>query len=267
MSLTFCSLASGSSGNCQYVGTERTKLLIDAGMTGKYIKESLNNINVQIEKINGILITHEHSDHISGLGVLMRRYKIPLYISEKTWSKLESKVGSVDLGLVHIVDHMDAFEIGDLQIKSIPVKHDAVDPRCYTVRNGKHEIGIATDLGTVSQDIIDGFKNCDLLMLESNHDEMMLKTGRYPFLLKRRILSEFGHLSNEDAGYVAKEILAFGHVKHILLGHLSKENNFPELAYETVKSVLAQEGIGVGVDVQLDMTYREHIGKLYQFLK
>lgn len=267
MSLTFCSLASGSSGNCQYVGTERTKLLIDAGMTGKYIKDSLSNINVGIEQINGILLTHEHTDHMSGLGVLMRRYKIPLYISEKTWSKLESKVGKVDLNLVHILERLDAFEIGDMEIKSIPVMHDAVDPRCYTLKNGKHEIGIATDLGTVSQEIIDGFKNCDLLMLESNHDEMMLKTGRYPFLLKRRILSEFGHLSNEDAAYVAKELLAFGQVKHILLGHLSKENNFPELAYETVKSVLAQEGICVGVDVQLDMTYREHIGKLYQFLK
>lgn len=266
MAITFCSLASGSSGNCQLIGTEQTKLLVDAGMTGKYIKESLENINIRMDEINGILLTHEHSDHISGVGVLMRRFKIPLYISEKTWSKVSSKVGTVDVNLVHVVENIDSFEIGDFKIKSIPVMHDAVDPRCYTFSNGKYEIGIATDLGTVSQDIIEAFKTCDLLMLESNHDEMMLKTGRYPYLLKRRILSEYGHLSNEDAGYVSKELIEYGRVKHILLAHLSKENNFPELAYETVKSIITSSGIQIEVDVQLDMTYRDRVGKLYRLV-
>lgn len=267
MSLTFCSLASGSSGNCQLVGTENTKILVDAGMTGKYIKESLQNIGVSMDEINGILLTHEHSDHISSLGVLLRRYKIPLYVSSKTWTKVATKVGNYDEALIHVLDIMDSFEIGDIQIKSIPVKHDAVDPRCYTFRKEKYEIGIATDLGTVSQEIIDAFSTCDLLMLESNHDEMMLKTGRYPFQLKQRVLSEYGHLSNEDAGYIAKELMGYGHIKHIILGHLSKENNFPDLAYETVKSVLMLEGYVVDRDVQLDLTYRDRVGKLYQFVR
>lgn len=267
MALSFCSLASGSSGNCQLVASDTTRLLVDAGMSGKYIKASLDNIDVNIQSINGILLTHEHTDHISGVGVLMRRYKIPLYVTEKTWEAVSTKIGAVDPSLLNVYEQIDNLEIGDILIQSAKILHDAVDPLCYSFMNDQTKIGIATDLGTISNEVIEKFKDCDLLMIESNHDIEMLKTGGYPMVLKRRILSEYGHLSNEDAGYIAKEIIGYGKTKHILLAHLSKENNFPDLAYETVRGILEEASIRVGKDVVLDMTYRDRVSKLYKIMR
>lgn len=267
MPLSFCSLASGSSGNCQYVESDQTRLLIDAGMSGKYIKTSLETINVHIESINGILLTHEHADHISGLGVLMRKFKIPLYVTSKTWEVVKLKIGEVDHGLLHIYDKIDDILIGDIRVQGTRITHDAVDPLCYSFINGDSKIGIATDLGAISDEVIEHFRDCDLLMIESNHDIELLKVGSYPMYLKRRILSEHGHLSNEDAGYIAREIIGFGKAKHILLAHLSKENNFPDLAYETVRGILEAGNISVGTDMHLDLTYRDKVGKLYRINK
>ena len=267
MPLSFCSLASGSSGNCQYVESNTTRLLVDAGMSGKYIKTSLETIGVHIESINGILITHEHADHISGLGVLMRKFKLPLYVTEKTWDAVKTKVGDVNPELLHIYETIDDIMIGDIRVRGTRITHDAVDPLCYTFMNETSKIGIATDLGAISDEVIEQFKDCDLLMIESNHDIEMLKVGPYPMYLKRRILSEHGHLSNEDAGYIAREIVNFGKAKNILLAHLSKENNFPDLAYETVRGILEAEDIIVGRDIHLDMTYRDKVGKLYRINK
>ncbi|MDN5352527.1 MAG: hypothetical protein PWQ12_1448 [Clostridiales bacterium] len=267
MALSFCSLASGSSGNCQYVASDKTRLLVDAGMSGKYIKQSLEHIDVHIGDVNGILLTHEHADHISGLGVLMRRFKLPLYVTEKTWEVVAPKVGAIDSGLLHVYDKIEDLEIGDILVQSARVSHDAVDPLCYAFRHDRSKIGIATDLGTISDEVIETFKDCDLLMIEANHDIEMLKTGRYPLYLKRRILSEFGHLSNEDAGFVAKEILKYGFTKHILLAHLSKENNFPDLAFETVRGILEEAGAVPGEDMLLDLTYRDRVGKYYRISK
>ncbi len=265
--MSFCSLASGSSGNCQWVASQKTKLLIDAGMSGKYIRYSLENIDVKIETINGILLTHEHTDHISGLGVLMRRHKLPLHVTAKTWEAVAPKIGEVDPALLHLYEHMNGVEIGDLWIEGIKVSHDAVDPLCYTITNGVNKIGIATDLGSLSDEVIHAFKTCDLLMVESNHDEELLKTGSYPLYLKQRILSELGHLSNEDAGYIAKEVIDYGITRHVLLAHLSKENNFPDLAYETVRGILEMGNIRVGKDIVLDLTYRDRVGQLYKIKK
>jgi len=267
MPLSFCSLASGSSGNCQFVESETTRLLVDAGMSGKYIKMSLETIDVKIESINGILVTHEHADHISGLGVLMRKYKMPLYVTIKTWEAVKLKIGEVDQNLLHLYETIDDITIGDIRVKGTRITHDAVDPLCYTFMHEGSKIGIATDLGAISDDVIEQFKDCDLLMIESNHDIEMLKVGPYPMYLKRRILSEHGHLSNEDAGYIAREIVNYGKAKNILLAHLSKENNFPDLAYETVRGILEAESIIVGKDVNLDLTYRDKVGKLYRINK
>ncbi|MBM7561247.1 MBL fold metallo-hydrolase [Fusibacter tunisiensis] len=267
MALSFCSLASGSSGNCQLVASEQTKILVDAGMSGKYIKGSLEHIGISIEDIDGILLTHEHADHISGLGVLMRRYKMPLFVTEKTWDAVKSKIGNIDPNLLRLYPHIDDLAIGDIMVQSARISHDAVDPLCYAFINDGTKIGIATDLGTISDEVVAKFKDCDLLMIESNHDIEMLKTGNYPMVLKRRILSEFGHLSNDDAGYIAREIIGFGKTKHILLAHLSKENNFPDLAYETVRGILEEGSIEVGKDIILDMTYRDRVSKLYKINK
>jgi len=267
MAFTFCSLASGSSGNCQFVASERTKILVDAGMSGKYVKTSLQSIDVDINTINGILLTHEHLDHISGLGVLMRRHHIPLYVSAKTWVSLEGKIGKVDETLVHVYENMDGIEIGDITVQAARISHDAVDPLCYALSHNRSKIAIATDLGMISDEVVEKFKDSDLVMIESNHDIEMLKVGNYPLYLKRRILSELGHLSNDDAGYIAREIIEHGSTKHILLGHLSKENNVPELAYETVKSILEESQIQVGMDVNLDLTYRDRVGQMYKIIK
>ncbi|GAU76381.1 MBL fold metallo-hydrolase [Fusibacter sp. 3D3] len=266
MSLYFCSLASGSSGNCQFIASDKTKLLVDAGMSGRYIKNSLSNMDVDINHVNGILLTHEHADHISGVGVLMRRHRIPLYVTEKTWEALKHKIGEIDSALLHVYDRIDNLEIGDILVQSARISHDAVDPLCYAFMHGHKKVAIATDLGTISDEVVEKFKDSDLLMIESNHDIEMLKVGPYPMYLKRRILSEYGHLSNEDAGYISKEIIEFGKVKHVLLAHLSKENNFPELAFETVRGILEEAGIRDGIDINLDLTYRDKVGKTYKLL-
>jgi phosphoribosyl 1,2-cyclic phosphodiesterase len=267
MALTFCSLASGSSGNCQFIASDKTRLLVDAGMSGKYIKQSLSNIDIDINSINGILLTHEHTDHISGLGVLMRRHNIPLYVTAKTWDAIIAKVGKIDMNLLHIYDTIDMLEVGDITVQSARISHDAVDPLCYAFISGRSKVAIATDLGMITDEVIEKFKDSDLLMIESNHDIEMLKMGKYPMYLKRRILSEVGHLSNEDAGYFAKEIIEFGSAKHILLAHLSKENNVPELAYETVRGILEVANIHSGIDISLDLTYRDKVGRCYKLVK
>lgn len=261
--ISFCSLASGSSGNAQYIGNDNTKLLLDAGLSGKYIQAGLEGIGIDAKDLDGILVTHEHSDHIKGIGVLMRRFNVPLYVTEGTWRGMENKIGKVTIEDVHIIKNDAKFMIKDIEIKAYPVSHDANDPVGYTFQNGSGKIGVITDLGHYTEDILSEIRTCDLVMLEANHDIEMLQMGNYPYYLKRRILSEVGHLSNEMSGEIACDIVRNGKAKNILLGHLSRENNFPDLAYETVKSVMERQGIRVGDDVMLGMTYRDKIGGLY----
>ncbi|MDO4799777.1 MAG: MBL fold metallo-hydrolase [Bacillota bacterium] len=267
MPLTFCSLASGSSGNCQYVASPSTRVLIDAGMSGKYVCSALESIGESIRAIDAVLLTHEHSDHTTGLRVLLRRYGIPLYITESTYRSLAPKLADVPEERIRIFDKSQDFRVGDLTVRGFSVSHDAADPLCYRITHettdGATSVGVVTDLGWVDPDVIEAFGGCDLLMIESNHDVELLKIGAYPMYLKRRILSEHGHLSNEDAGYIAREILRRGVLKHILLAHLSKENNFPDLAFETVRGLIEEYGFRVGEDVDLDLTHRDRVGKLY----
>lgn len=261
--ISFCSLASGSSGNSQYIGNKTTKILLDAGLSGKYIKAGLEGIGVDPNDLDGVVITHEHSDHIKGIGVLMRRYGLPIYVTEGTWEGMSKKIGKIDIDKVNIIDNNAVFNIKDIEVKAYPVSHDANDPVGYTFQNGKGKIGVITDLGHYTEAILSEIRSCDLVMLEANHDVEMLQMGSYPYYLKRRILSEVGHLSNEASGEIACDLVRNGRARNILLGHLSRENNFPDLAYETVKSIMESEGIRVGDDVMLDMTYRDKIGGLY----
>ncbi len=261
--ISFCSLASGSSGNSQYIGNKTTKILLDAGLSGKYIKSGLEGIGIDPTEIDGIVITHEHSDHIKGVGVLMRRYNVPIYVTEGTWNGMAEKIGKIDSEKVNIIKNDEIFKIKDIEIKAYPVSHDANDPVGYTFQNGTGKIGVITDLGYYTETILKEIRSCDLVMIEANHDVEMLQMGSYPYYLKRRILSEVGHISNEVSGEIACDIVKNGKTRHILLGHLSRENNFPDLAYETVKSVMESEGIKVGHDVMLNMTYRDKIGGLF----
>lgn len=234
--MRFVSIASGSSGNCIYVGSDHTHLLVDAGISNKRIEQGLNELGVKGSELTAIVVTHEHSDHTKGLGVLARKYGVPIYGTKET---LEEISGMKYLGeypkelLCPVLPDVD-FQVGDLTVKPFSIDHDAANPVAYRIQNGGKSVAVATDMGHYSQYTIDHLQGLDAILLESNHDVRMLETGPYPYYLKRRILGDYGHLSNENAGRLLNCIL-HDNMKKVLLGHLSKENNYEELAYETVK--------------------------------
>lgn len=234
--MELCSIASGSSGNCICAGSENCHILIDAGISGKRIEAGLNSIDLKTADMQGILITHEHIDHIAGIGVLARKYGIPMYATAGTIEAvLKTKsIGKVDASLFHPVTPGVDFVIGDLTIEPISISHDAADPVAYKIKQPGKSAAVMTDLGTYDDRIVEKLKNLDVLLLEANHDVRMLQAGSYPYHLKRRILGDRGHLSNELSGQLLSEVL-HDDFKAIFLGHLSKENNYPELAYETVR--------------------------------
>lgn len=234
--MELCSIASGSSGNCICVGTDECHLLVDAGISGKRIEAGLNSIGLKTEEMQGILITHEHGDHIAGLGVLARRYGLPLYATAGTIEAIRqtASVGRIDETLFHEVHAGEKFVIGDMTIEPIAVSHDAAEPVAYKMTQPGKAMAVMTDLGKYDENIIEKLKNLDVLLLEANHDVHMLQVGSYPYPLKQRILGEKGHLSNELSGRLLGEVL-HDHFKTVILGHLSKENNYAELAYETVR--------------------------------
>jgi len=238
--MRLCSIASGSSGNCIYIGHASTHLLIDAGISGKRIEQGLAEIGVKPEKLSGILITHEHSDHIQGIGVLARKYKIPLYGTVETFcavKKGKTAVGKIEDCLFQQVFPEKQITIGEIRVTPFAVSHDAANPVAYIFEAEGQKIGMATDLGVYTEKTMEWLKESQILYLESNHDVNMLMVGSYPYYLKQRILGEHGHLSND----MAAELLCRIHherLQHVVLAHLSKENNYPELAYETVKAEL-----------------------------
>ena len=233
--MKFCSISSGSSGNCIYAGSAGTSVLIDAGISGKKIEQGLNGIDLTTSDVDGILVTHEHSDHIKGLGVLARRYGIPVYATKGTIRALmeTTQVGKIPDGILCEIKADEPFEIGDLTVKPFAISHDAAEPVGYRIEHGGKSAAVATDMGCYNDYIVRNLTGLDVLLLESNHDVHMLEAGRYPYYLKRRILSELGHLSNETAGQLLCRLLHDG-IREIFLGHLSRENNYEALAFETV---------------------------------
>lgn len=232
----FRSIVSGSSGNCALFSDGKTKILIDCGISGKKVTAYLNDMGIDPADLSGILVTHEHIDHIAGLGVLARRYEIPIFATEKTIQAiLNSKsVGKIDEDLFQVVKPGKRFSIGELIINPISISHDAADPVAYKVINGDKSLAVVTDLGNYNQAIVDELQGLDALLLEANHDIKMLQMGAYPYPLKQRILGDRGHLSNERSGQLLCELL-HDHFGTVLLGHLSKENNYEKLAYEAVR--------------------------------
>lgn len=234
--MDFFSVASGSSGNCICLGSDQCHVMIDAGISGKRIEEGMNTYDYTTSDMDGVLITHEHSDHIQGLGVVARKYGLPIYATKGTAAAIlqSSSVGKIDPSLFHVIEAGKTFFIGNLEIYPMSISHDAADPVAYLVSDGRHRVGVVTDLGYYDADIVSHMEGLDALLLEANHDIHMLQVGAYPYPLKQRILGERGHLSNETSGQLLGQILHDG-MQHILLGHLSKENNYDELAYETVR--------------------------------
>ena len=256
-----CSLFSGSSGNSIFISSGNTSILVDAGVSGRRIEEALNEIGESISKISGIIITHEHSDHIIGAGILSRRHKIPIYANKETWDAMRSFTGKLAPALTQIINLGQLFRIGDIDISSFPIPHDAACPVGYSFFIEDKKITVATDIGHISDDLLTYLEKSLMILLESNHDIEMLKTGRYPWPLKKRILGDYGHLCNEITGKIVAH-LAEGGTKFFLLGHLSKENNFPELAYQTVYNALIEKKIYPDKDVYLEVALRDRASKM-----
>ncbi len=234
--MRLCSIASGSSGNCIYIGTDTTHLLVDTGISKKRIEEGLTSLELSLNEIDGILLTHEHSDHVSGLRVLLRKREIPVYGTKGTIRKIKEsrQLGDIPEDLFQEVKQEEAFTIKDMTVTPMHISHDAAEPVAYRFRHDKKNAAVVTDLGCYNDYTVECLRGMDALLLEANHDVRMLETGSYPYYLKQRILGERGHLTNENSGRFLSRIL-HDRLKAVVLGHLSKENNMPQLAYETVR--------------------------------
>lgn len=229
----FCNLYSGSSGNCSFVGTDNINILIDCGESQKKILTALESIGTNINQINAIVVTHEHSDHVKTLGAISKKYNIPVYANEKTFNNMPEQTELIKEENRKIFNTDDHFEIGDLQIHPFHIPHDAAEPCGYNIYSENNKISIATDIGHMDNSILKKLEESKFLLLESNYEPEILKYAKYPYYLKRRISGPNGHLSNQEASDTIIKLLSTG-VNNIMLGHLSKETNFPELAYKTV---------------------------------
>lgn len=235
--MQMCSIASGSSGNSIYVGTSQVHLLVDCGISGKRIEQGLESCGIHASDLDGILITHEHIDHISGLGVMSRRYGKPVYATPGTIQAIRqvASLGKLDKAEFIEIKPDEPFTIGDVVVCPTHIYHDAAEPVAYRFDEDGKSIGILTDSGTYDKTIVDNMHGLDVLLLEANHDVHMLQAGGYPYYLKQRILSDYGHLSNDISANLLNELLS-DKMKYVVLGHLSRENNYPDLAYETVRT-------------------------------
>ena len=229
----FCNLYSGSSGNCSFVGTDNINILIDCGESQKKIINALESIGTNINQINAIVVTHEHSDHVKTLGAISKKYNIPVYANEKTFNNMPEQTELIKEENRKIFNTDDHFEIGDLQIHPFHIPHDAAEPCGYNIYNENNKISIATDIGHMDNSILKKLEESKFLLLESNYEPEILKYAKYPYYLKRRISGPNGHLSNQEASDTIIKLLSTG-VNNIMLGNLSKETNFTELAYKTV---------------------------------
>jgi phosphoribosyl 1,2-cyclic phosphodiesterase len=231
--------------------------LVDAGQSGKAIEAGLSAIGIPGERISAILVTHEHSDHIMGVGVLSRRYRIPVYATGNTWRFFErhGSVGRISKELKNIVEPGVRFAVGELEAVGFDIPHDASQPVGYSLFAGGRKATVATDIGCVTDSVRENLRGSDILVLESNHDLEMLKNGRYPQVLKDRIMGSRGHLSNESAGTVLAQIMA-PNLKYVFLGHLSEENNMPLLAAGTVEGILMENNINPQLDLKIMLADR-----------
>ncbi|MDF2944579.1 MAG: hypothetical protein K0S01_3437 [Herbinix sp.] len=255
--MKLCSIASGSSGNCIYVGSQNTNLLVDAGISAKRIENGLNGIDIMPDTLQGILITHEHSDHVSGLGILARRYHIPIYATYETARSIQQikNLGDIPDELFRFIKPNEAFQINDINVEPFSTSHDASNPVCYTMQSEGHKVGIATDLGKYDDYIVSKLEDSEILLIEANHDVNMLMVGKYPYYLKQRILGDRGHLSNETSADLISRLIS-SRLQYIFLAHLSKENNYEELAYETVCCELSTRGSSFSAN-KVSVAHRE----------
>lgn len=257
----FVTLFSSSSGNSTLICSDNTNLLVDAGVSCTRIGAALACVNLDICEIDGILVTHEHIDHIKGIGVLSRKYNIPVYATEKTMSAMLAITGDLHDRNIRVVKSGEVFDIRDVAVRPFAVPHDAADPVGYTVRTDAGTISVATDTGQITKSMLNNMSKSDSVLIEANHDVQMLMDGKYPYPLKKRILSGDGHLSNENAAWLATQLAMWG-TKKIFLGHLSDHNNTEQKAYNAAKTMLEQNNIKVGSDVLLKVAQKNCVCEL-----
>lgn len=254
--MRFSVLASGSTGNAIYVENDEHAFLVDVGLSGKKMEQLFAKIGRDMKNLSGILVTHEHSDHIKGLGVVARKYKVPIFANEKTWLAMGEHVGKIPEDQRFLFNMETVQSFGSLNIESFAVSHDAVDPMFYVFHENDRKLVIITDTGYVSDRMKGIIRGADSFVFESNHDIGMLQMGRYPWSIKRRILSDVGHVSNEDAAVAMSEVV-FEKPTQIYLSHLSKDNNMKDLARMSVAQTLQSCGIIAGEFVHLHDTDAE----------
>ncbi|TBL77438.1 MBL fold metallo-hydrolase [Paenibacillus thalictri] len=237
MGIRFTILSSGSTGNATVVSNGEHTVLIDAGLSAKKIDQLLRERDASAKDIDAILVTHEHADHIKGLGAVARKYDLPVYANEKTWEELNKQIGEIADDKRKVLQTGEMLDFGTMKVESFGISHDAAEPVGYTFYEGEQKLSVATDLGYMSDKVRDQITDSDVLVLESNHDVEMLRMGRYPWNIKRRILSDVGHLSNEAAGDALCEVTT-GRTKRVYLAHLSRDHNLMDLARLTVNNIV-----------------------------
>lgn len=255
-SLSICPLESGSKGNSHLITNGSTNILVDCGISAKALSQRLSFYGKCGEELDAVLITHEHSDHTKGAGIVSRKFGLPVYATKGTWRAMYKNIKPVQDCFIKPVNAGDTFEIGDISITSFSISHDAAEPVGYTFSYADKKIAIATDTGIADENLINALSGAGVALIEANHDENMLLMGKYTQSLKKRIKSDLGHLSNEAAGGLSLRLAKRG-TKTILIGHLSEENNYPDLAYLTVKNIIEEGGFKTGRDIELSVVTRE----------
>ncbi|MCR8642975.1 MBL fold metallo-hydrolase [Paenibacillus sp. N1-5-1-14] len=255
MGLRFTVLASGSTGNAMVVATEETKVLVDAGLSAKKLEALMNEQGVKGSELDAIYVTHEHSDHIKGLGAIARKHNLPIYANEKTWEALNRQIGEIAEENCKVMDTGSMVDVGDLKVESYGISHDAAEPVGYCFYQGDKKLSLATDLGYMSSKVKEKLLDSDAMVLETNHDVELLRMGHYPWNIKRRILGDMGHLSNEAAADGLCDVLS-GKTKAVYMAHLSRDHNMLDLARLTVTDVAKDRGVSLeDCNVRLMNTY------------
>ncbi len=252
--MRFCPLCSGSSGNSTYIEAGNVRLLIDAGLSCRRIAELLHEVGADPAILTAILVTHEHSDHIKGINILSKKYNVPVYANAECWSMMRGQMNGVAPQNVCVFESDKTFYIGGVSVLPFTTYHDSVHAVGFVVGHKGKKVAVCTDIGHIDQRILEILSGSSLVLLEANHDVDMLMAGSYPYLLKKRILSGTGHLCNEDCGKALVELYKRG-VKSAILGHLSKENNYPELALITVHAAL--EAADIDDKMQIALALRD----------
>ncbi len=259
-----CTLVSGSSGNSIYIENNDTRILIDAGVNAKQLEIAMRTQSIDPAALNGILLTHEHSDHVCGLSVLARRYRLPVYMTEATYLAARHRLPFAERMDVRFIRAESNFEIGNMAVRPFHVPHDAADPLGYRIDTGQGVISVASDTGQWTEHIADIVSGSDMVFIEANYDPDMLWFGPYPWPLKKRIDSEHGHLSNSECGYAISSLILEGTTRFVLI-HLSKENNQPDLAYNNIEELVREIGARSGSDYTM-LTAPRYTPSLWQHL-